>query len=492
MSTPRIVLVGGDCVVWFVASALKLATQHRDVAVTVVDVGPNADTLLARWTLPSLRGLHGLLKIKETDLVRQTGATFRLGSEHVGWQGDDRRYLHPHGELGSELKGTPFYKHLLLEAIAGRSVDPARYSLAATAARLGRFARPMPNTALTSSFTYGFHLDEPAYRSYLRSHAQTLGVRIVAGKVLDVTRLPDGNLAAIQLDTGQRVEGEWFVDCSGADSVLMDRIAPEDREDWTGWLLNDRAVAVRAPALDAPAALTQTWASDAGWLWRIPLASSSVAGYVYSSHFTSDEAARVHLCSRMGANAADCVLMPVRAGRRRQFWRGNCIAIGEAAAQLEPLVGADLHLAQLGAATLIELFPVDRDARLEAIEYNRILGEHADALRDFTIAHYRVGNARAGEYWQAARAAPAPARLAHKLDLYRASGRIALLDHETFEELDWAWVLLGSGCIPESIELHVQSNLHGVSAAQFEQLRAAIEHLAGTMPRHIDFVRQHR
>ena len=32
-----------------------------------------------------------------------------------------------------------------------------------------------------------------------------------------------------------------------------------------------------------------------------------------------------------------------------------------------------------------------------------------------------------------------------KLDLFGANGRINLLDLESFEEVDWAWLLLGAG-----------------------------------------------
>ena len=85
---------------------------------------------------------------------------------------------------------------------------------------------------------------------------------------------------------------------------------------------------------------------------------------------------------------------------------------------------------------------------------------------------------------------PPPERLAHKLDLYRASGRIQLLDHETFEETDWAWLLLGTGCVPEAIEAQVRNGVESQAAGRAAQLRASIERLAATMPPHAEFVRR--
>ena len=44
-----------------------------------------------------------------------------------------------------------------------------------------------------------------------------------------------------------------------------------------------------------------------------------------------------------------------------------------------------------GSQRSIELFPLDGRSAIEGVEYNRVMAEHADALRDFTMAHYRGG-----------------------------------------------------------------------------------------------------
>ena len=109
-------------------------------------------------------------------------------------------------------------------------------------------------------------------------------------------------------------------------------------------------------------------------------------------------------------------------------------------------------------------------------------------LRDFTIAHYRAGRGRSGDFWTAARAAPPPQRLAERLDLYQASGRINLHDFETFEEVDWAWLLLGAGAIPDALELQIRARVENVTAPQVAPLRAHIDGLASSMPRHSEYV----
>ena len=158
--------------------------------------------------------------------------------------------------------------------------------------------------------------------------------------------------------------------------------------------------------------------------------------------------------------------------------------------QLEPLAGADLHFAQLGLGTLIELFPLDVAGAIEGAEYNRVMAEHADALRDFTMAHYRAGRGRSGPFWAQLRAVPPPQRLADKLDLFQASARINLLDFESFEEVDWAWLLLGARVIPAALELQIRARVETVTAQQLAPLRAHIDHLAASMPRHNEYVQR--
>jgi tryptophan halogenase len=478
----RVVILGSDAVTWLAAISLQRAFRHRGLEVVVADPRAGAKSPGVRWTLPSHRAMHALIGVQEPDFLSRTGATYKLASEHIGWQGEGSRYLHAHGDIGTDMGAAPFYKFLLRELVAGRPANVEDYSLAGAAARLGRFARPMGDeTALTSSFTYGFHVDEVAYASYLREHAMRAGVQCVEGAIAGLDESETGQLRALCLAGGERVEGDFFVDCATPPESF-------DRDDWTAWLPCDRIAYATAPPASYPPPVTQTIAAPAGWTWHLPLANVTAAGHVYASAFIDDAAAMAHLESTV-PGVRDARVVHFRSGRRRRFWEHNRVALGAAAVELEPLAGAGLHLAQLGIASLIELFPFDAQSAVEGVEYNRIMGAHADAVRDFTIAHYRAGRARSGEFWDATRAAPLPETLAHKLDLFGANGRIDVRDHESFEEVDWVWLLIGSGCVPRALERQMTSLLDNVSQEQMVPLRTHIERLAASMPRHIEYVR---
>ncbi len=149
-----------------------------------------------------------------------------------------------------------------------------------------------------------------------------------------------------------------------------------------------------------------------------------------------------------------------------------------------------LHIAQIGLGTFDRAVPADarqrhRSRRIQPPDgrtCRRTARLHAGSLPRRSAA---VGRVLGGD--------PCGARrlrcLADKLDLYAASGRINLLDHESFEETDWAWLLLGSGCRPEAIELQIRLRLEKVSSYEVNALRTHVQQVAESMPRHIDFVR---
>lgn len=493
MSEPirRIAVAGSGPVAWIAAAGLLRAMRGRALEVTVVDTGPDPAPA-GQWTLPSQRGMHGLLGVNEPHFIHHTRSTFKLATEHVGWQGEGSRFLHAHGEIGSDFEGIPYYKYLLSEAQAGRPAAAESFSVAGSAARLGKFARPM-GEGLTASFTYGFHVEDAAYTQYLRTHALQLGVRACAAALADVVLAENGNITALRLVDGALTEADLFVDCSGAAARLMAHVSSHDRDDWSSWLPCDRIVSGIGAALSNPAAVTQTFAGKAGWLWRSPLADRSIVGHVYSSAHLDDPAALAALTALEPGLRGEPVVTRFSSGRRRDSWVRNCVALGAASVELEPLAGAALHIAQLGLATLVELFPLNRESSIEAREFNRVMGEHGDALRDFTMAHYRAGRAPqenpTGDFWTAARAAAPPPNLAHKLDLFTASGRIGVLDHETFEETDWAWLLVGAGAVPAAIELQTKLRVAKLNAQDIAALRAQVQQVAASMPPHAEFVR---
>jgi tryptophan halogenase len=301
-----------------------------------------------------------------------------------------------------------------------------------------------------------------------------------------VDRDGDGHALALRLSDGTALAADLFVDCT-PEAPLMNASA---RVDWSTSLPCDRLLVARAPALANPPAMLRTTAARAGWRWRMPLAHETWVGYTYASAFITDDEARAELAAAEPLASAPLALAQFSSGRRSNLWDRNCVAIGPAAVQLEPLVGADLHAAQVGVSTLIELFPRDARGDAERIEYHRLMVEHLDSLRDFTLAHYIAGPARPGAFWGSrsrrasagktgAQARSLPCQRAHRAAGFRIvrGDRLGL-------------VAVGHGCKPDALELSVVLHLEKFGSREAAPLRAQVRNLAESMPPHREYVRR--
>ena len=180
---------------------------------------------------------------------------------------------------------------------------------------------------------YAYHIDATLYGRYLRAKSEGKGVRRVEGKITSVRqRSGDGFIEALVLESGEVIEGDLFIDCTGFRSLLMGGALEVGFEDWTHWLPNNSALAVQTRT-DAPAyPYTRAIAHRAGWLWGIPLQGKIGNGFVYSSDHMSDDEAQAGLRDMIeGEMVAEPRLIRFRAGRRRKAWHKNCVAIGLAA-----------------------------------------------------------------------------------------------------------------------------------------------------------------
>src|SRR6185503_13595521 len=77
----------------------------------------------------------------------------------------------------------------------------AQHSITTVAARLGRFAPPVPNPdSVLGSYSYAFQFDAASYAAYLRAFAERRGVSRIDGRVVDIRLRQDGFIEAVLLE----------------------------------------------------------------------------------------------------------------------------------------------------------------------------------------------------------------------------------------------------------------------------------------------------
>ncbi|RYG10888.1 MAG: tryptophan 7-halogenase, partial [Caulobacteraceae bacterium] len=105
-----------------------------------------------------------------------------------------------------------------------------------------------------------------------------------------------------------------------------------------------------------------------------------------------------------------------------------------------------------GLSNLIGLFPTEAAAMPEAEAYNRAMTSHVGNLRDFMLTHYALNQRFDEPVWDRARDANLPERLKTRLRVFAARGRVPLYDDESFQQQNWAQILIGHGLIPSSYD----------------------------------------
>lgn len=490
----RIVVVGGGTAGWMTAAAFaRLLPETCSVrlieseAIGVVGVG--------EATLPHIRAFNLRLGIDEAEFMARTRATFKLGIEFRDWGKIGDSYIHPFGTFGRGSGAINFHHYwtrLLREGAELPSLDTVSYACAL--ARAGRFAHPDPDARqLAGTFGYAYQFDALLFAPYLRGIAEEMGARRTEGKVTRVERDgQSGDIAAIVLDDGERIEGDLFIDCSGFRALLLGETLEEPFEDWSRWLPTDRAVAMPCRTRTAVTPYTSAIAMPAGWRWRIPLQHRTGNGYVYASSFVSDDQAQATLEAAVEGDAiASPRLLRFKAGRRRRSWVGNCVAIGLASGFLEPLESTSIYLVQQAITTLIELFPERHIAESDRDEFNRIIDLEYDRIRDFLILHYHATTRSDSAFWDYVRTMPIPDSLAEKLALWRERARVVKYREGVFLEASWIAVYLGQGIVPNGWDPRADTASAETLAHSLEILRAAIASDVAGRPDHRAFIERY-
>jgi tryptophan halogenase len=494
-----VVIVGGGAAGWMSAAALS-AVLKPPYEIRLVESDEIGILGVGEATIPLIRMFNDLARIDEAQFLKATQGTFKLGIEFVNWGREGERYFHGFGRVGREpLWPVDFTQYWLRMRALGRALPVDAYVMSAAAARANRFMLPRPemqNSPL-ADLTYAYHFDAGLYARHLRTLSEQRGVRRTEGKVvrvlLDEAPGPtQGHVRAVQLESGEQVAGDLFLDCTGFAGLLTDKALGVGFEDWSHWLPCDRAVAVPSQRTSPLLPYTRATAHRAGWQWRIPLQHRVGNGHVYSSrHMSDDEAADVLLRHLDAPALADPRLIRFRTGMRQEAWTRNVVAIGMSAGFVEPLESTALHLIQMGVAGLIEAFPHAGFDPTEIAEYNRRSRERYESVRDFIVLHYHLNQRQDGGFWQACAEMAIPDKLRWRMELYAASGRLVYVDTDLFREPSWFEVMEGQNLRPRGwLPL---TELQGVeeTAGYLRGVSDTIAACVNVMPDHAEFIRHY-
>jgi tryptophan 7-halogenase len=483
----RIVIAGGGTAGWMVAACIS-KIMGRILDIRLIESDEIGTVGVGEATIPTLVAFHRLLEINEQEFMAATQGTFKLGIAFDGWRNRGENYVHSFGLTGTDHWTAGFQHFWLKGRERNLASDYGDYCLELVAGQAGRFAH-LPRDGMN----YAYHLDAGLYAKFLRRFSEGYGVKRIEGKIVEVkTDAPSGFIQSVRLDSGDDIEGDFFIDCTGFRGLLIGQALRIGYDDWSHWLFNDTALALQTESLGDAVPKTVTTAHESGWQWRIPLQHRVGNGIVYSSRYIDDEQAKQTLLANIqGRILTEPRLIRFKPCQRQQVWSKNCLAIGLASGFLEPIESTSIHLISRAVTRFMQSFPSDGVQQSDIDEFNERSNWEIQHIRDFIILHYHVTDRQDSPYWRDCRDMKIPASLQHRIDLFRETGRVFRVPNELFAENSWIQVMLGQGITPQ--QHHQVADLMGDAELSnfLGTIKARVDRTVAQLPTHQVYVEQY-
>lgn len=481
----KVVIAGGGTAGWIAAATLaKSFGTSIELCLIESDAIPTVG--VGEATIPPIINLHKTLELSEKEFLSRVNGTFKLGISFENWRDVGKNYIHSFGFSGRGTWAAGFQHYWLGAKKRGLEVSEyGNYCPEHLACRKERFA-VLPKNGVN----YAYHFDAGLYAKFLREVSEKFGATRQEGKITSVNlSAEDGNIESITLESGEVVEGDLFIDCTGFRGLLIGEALKTEYENWSHWLPCDSAAAVQTETVRTPPPYTRSIAHPFGWQWRIPLQSRVGNGLVFCSRYISDEDAKKFLAANVeGKMITEPRIIKFTTGTRKVHWNKNCIAMGLSSGFLEPLESTSIHLIQRSVSRLVQLFPSYGIKQSEVDEFNKQMREETEYIRDFIILHYHVTERTDSPFWNYCREMDVPESLKHKIKLFKETGRVFKKDLDLFAEESWVQVMMGQGVTPEGYHPVVDAMTDDALRDYLEEIRLSTEQKIERFPTHLEFI----
>jgi tryptophan 7-halogenase len=485
----HIAVVGGDLHAWCAAALLAIPMRACGVRVSVLDDAP-ADVPGILSTQPSIINLHHRLGVREADLVRHIAAAYRYGYAYANWAGDNATRVCTYGASGQMLDRIEFHHYVtrLRETYPEASLEV--FSPAAVASSEQRFCHPKPGSQL-AQLDYGMQFDRIAYAHFLRAFALDHGVHRIAAKLTSVElNAETGDIDRLMLDEGQSLAADFYFDSSGEAALLIEAALASGFESWQNLFPCDRRLEIMHRST-ATTPLLNTLIQDRNGWQQI----SALPGAVYRSHSfcnvsgAEDElSASVQLLQRSDASVFHHIGAQ-KAGVRREFWKRNCVAIGESAGFAERFFFDPFYQTCTALERWLELMPDRLDSAHLQRQYNVATREEYDRICDIHALPLMCAKGMSSPFWEDLRSnARWPESLIHRVELFRETGKLAFYEADPVRAHQWIQWMTNFGVWPRRCDPLIADWSAEELKRRMDQVARTIKAEVAHMPKHDDLL----
>ncbi len=398
----RILIVGGGTAGWMAANLL--VTRWPDVELCLLESSDIGIIGVGEGSTPHLRLFFDEAGIEESEWMPRCSATYKNGISFSGWSSVPgfESYFHPFPAQTDDIFTVPTFFNNISARMQGfnATAHPDHFFLETyiTQQNLG----PIPTENFPFGVAYGYHFDSGLLGQYLAETAVAKGVKRFFGTVTEVLMNQDGELASVRLDDNSLLPADFFIDCSGFRSLLLQGTLKASYVSFKENLFNNAAVVLPTPISDVIPPETKSTALSNGWAWKIPLTNRFGNGYVYSADYISPEQAETELRQHLGMLDSDVAARHLRmkVGRVEKHWEKNCLAVGLSQGFIEPLEATALALSFNTISGFIKSYEKGVYTNQYQSAFNNEINARFDGVRDYIVCHYKVNQRTDTDYWK--------------------------------------------------------------------------------------------
>lgn len=375
-------------------AALMVKKSWPSIKVTVIESSQIGIIGVGEGSTEHWRKFIEKVDISIFDLIRETGATFKIGIKFTNWHGDNTHYFHsliedlcPH----CNQTGMPYTWYKMV----GEKWDPNR---TVGGGQYGRHYEPLHDNINQ------FHFDTFKLNQFLHKTCTDRGIEIVDTIVKDVVLDEQGYIKELISETDQKFEYEFYIDCTGFKRVLASKL-DVGWIDKTQQLPMNSAIAFPTGYEEVIPSWTEATALSSGWAWRIPTQDRFGNGYVYSDKFISDQNAYDEISQHYEQNLQ---IKDIEIGRKfkfgagfvDKFWSKNCVSIGLSGIFVEPLEASSIGTTIQQCFMLVpSLASYDKGETFTERKYNEVMSKVSENIIDFIQLHY-LTERQDSDFWK--------------------------------------------------------------------------------------------
>lgn len=366
-------------------SALILRKGWPELKITIIESSKFGIVGVGEGSTEHWKNFIQHVDINVPDLIRETGATFKMGIKFTNWHGDGTHYFHSLAEQWGGLSrenGIPY----TFAKLIGEDIDPLD--------TCWHLSRNSCHVEPLHDILSQYHFDTFKLNDFLHRKCRERNIDIIDVEIEDVILDETGNVHCLVDQNKDKHYYEFFIDCSGFRRVIGTKLGVK-------WISKSKELPMNSAIAfptgykeDIPS-YTEATALTSGWCWRIPTQDRFGNGYVFCDEFINETQAfdEVQYYYKNSLNITD----KIEAGRKfkfdagyvDQFWIKNCVMVGLSGVFVEPLEASSIGTTiQQVFLLLPSLFYYTRNDPLTANRYNKHMIQISENIVDFIQLHY--------------------------------------------------------------------------------------------------------